>query len=162
MINSWSHLCKNHWKRKLRGCEFDSLSSLDGIVKSTNLSNKPDKLIWLGNGEYWKAKDVYKLISRDNIMNNFWHIIWHLKVPTRIKVFMWKLWRYILPVREILTNRGVIMGCSLCPFCTLADETIFHLFWECTSLRKCWSAIETWWGIQLPVQIQQENFYKTL
>jgi hypothetical protein len=65
--------------------------------------------------------------------------IWKMKVPLKIKIFMWFLHR-----REILTKDNLAkrnwQGSKTCVLCD-KDESIQHLFFECPLAKIVWRII---------------------
>lgn len=55
-------------------------------------------------------------------------------------MFLWRLGRNNLPVREALSRKGVNLP-IICPFCELNAETIEHLFFSCHFAKSCWDEI---------------------
>jgi hypothetical protein len=55
-----------------------------------------------------------------------------------IFIFLWRVCHEILPTKANLCKRKIILD-SLCLICGLADETSFHILWECPSARDVWS-----------------------
>lgn len=52
--------------------------------------------------------------------------IWKLKVPLKIKIFMWFLHKGVILTKDNLAKRRW-QGCKKCCFCD-QEETIHHLF----------------------------------
>lgn len=79
-----------------------------------------DKLLWKhsSSGEY-KVKNAYSLLLKDYIQNSpihlgpsqvpaeVWNLIWKVKVPHKISLFVWKLMHDSLPTLLTLRNRGI-------------------------------------------------------
>ena len=63
--------------------------------------------------------------------------IWKLKVPNKVKMFMWHFAHNSLPVRRNLARRGVVID-TRCPVCTRLDEDSGHLFFKCKYAKLCW------------------------
>ena len=55
--------------------------------------------------------------------------IWKIKVPLKIRIFMWFLHRKVILTKDNLLKRNW-HGCKSCCFCD-KDETIQHLFFDC-------------------------------
>ena len=47
----------------------------------------------------------------------------------------------VLPCNRFLPRCKTVSS-SLCDFCTMHEETIVHLFWECPITRDFWNSIE--------------------
>nr|GMD79784.1 uncharacterized protein LOC109154171 [Ipomoea batatas] len=66
-----------------------------------------------------------------------WRKLWRLPVPPKVKNFLWRCMRYVLPVRETLKARHVWAGGG-CPFCSFDMETMDHLFCSCPAVAQVW------------------------
>lgn len=67
------------------------------------------------------------------VMNepNFPHkFMWKVKIPPKIKVFLWLMSNNSVLTKDILLRRGWI-GSEACPFCG-KDEYVDHLFFTCS------------------------------
>jgi len=64
-------------------------------------------------------------------------VIWSLRVPNPVKVFMWKACHNILPTKENLFKRRVVDN-KLCPCCEREEETTLHALWGCPSAQDVW------------------------
>lgn len=83
-----------------------------------------DKIIWHYDktGKYM-VKSGYKLFMNNKIneassssypMGNVWKNLWKLKIPSKIKIFYWKVLHEIIPTNRNLSKRGVSSS-SICP-----------------------------------------------
>lgn len=81
------------------------------------LAGGKDCLNWLHDqdGEY-SARSRYRALmeekklesSFDNCVNvKWWKSYWRLKIPTKIKIFLWRFFHNILPFRATLAGRGI-------------------------------------------------------
>ena len=66
--------------------------------------------------------------------------IWQMKIPLKIKVFTWYLRRGVILTKDNLVKRNW-HGSTKCMFCP-QDETIKHLFFECSFARSIWLSIQ--------------------
>ena len=66
--------------------------------------------------------------------------IWKMKIPLRTKVFTWYLRRGVILTRDNLAKRNW-QGSKKCVFCH-HDESIKHLFFQCSFARSIWSTIQ--------------------
>jgi hypothetical protein len=64
--------------------------------------------------------------------HDFWRRLWALPVPNMEKNFLWRACQNILPTRDNLHKRRIILD-HLCPVCGLEVETGFHILWQCPS-----------------------------
>lgn len=67
--------------------------------------------------------------SDSSKMTNLWKSIWNLNCPNKIKHFMWRACKNILPTNYCLKKRKVSSsdGCVLCGGC----ETTVHILVQC-------------------------------
>ena len=66
--------------------------------------------------------------------------VWAVKVPLKIKVFMWFVHKQVILTKDNLVKRNWT-GSTRCSFCD-RDETIKHLFSQCKFARTTWSIIQ--------------------
>jgi hypothetical protein len=70
-----------------------------------------------------------------------WDLIWKLKAPPKVKNFMWRVCRNVLPTRMRINDKGV--NCiSACSLCDASDEDSLHLFFRCPSSCNVWNMWE--------------------
>ena len=114
-----------------------------------------DSLIWAwtANGRF-PVKSAYKIAqkclkesshkanagsaSKNDKMKSLWNLIWKLKCPNKIKQFMWRSCRDILPTKHRLKARGIHIE-DECDQCGLSESTR-HIFWGCKLAAKVWGA----------------------
>jgi ribonuclease HI len=72
--------------------------------------------------------------------NPVWKILRKLKLPSKIKIFVWRSLHGILPLKIILVNRHI--GTSgQCPICATGPEDIAHLLFVCPRAKEIWEAL---------------------
>jgi hypothetical protein len=77
--------------------------------------------------------------------------LWKLKVLLKIKIFLWYLRKGVVLTKENLAKRNW-KDSILCCFCH-KDETIQHLFFDCTFARTIWGVIQIATNLYLPRSI---------
>ena len=77
--------------------------------------------------------------------------LWKLKIPLKVKVFIWLLHRGVILTKDNLAKRNW-NGSKQCCYCS-AEETIAHLFFDCHLARLVWRIIHTTFGIHRPRSI---------
>ncbi|XP_019186577.1 PREDICTED: uncharacterized protein LOC109181280 [Ipomoea nil] len=114
-----------------------------------------NKLIWAPEEDGgFTVKSCYKVVNGDLREEDrlMWTLIWKLKIPPKIKVFMWQLCTNCLPTRDLLRSKRV--NCGVCsPLCDQDIETAWHLFVDCIHAKQCWSIL----GCQ-PTNVQASSF----
>ena len=123
----------------------ESDAKVVGKIPLSRTKNE-DKLIWLNsvNGifsvksAYYEARKVLRKeeLNRDE-RDNIWKAIWTAKVAPKIKFFMWKLVNSFLPTRKALQGKGI--QCEVwCAICEEREESIQHLFFNCSISKEIW------------------------
>lgn len=79
-----------------------------------------------------------RLGQTSNLNRSNWGWIWNLKIPNKIKKFIWRLLRNSLPTLDILRSRGVHTS-IMCPVCKDKDESLIHVFKDCAYARLFWA-----------------------
>uniref|UniRef100_A0A2N9IFR8 Uncharacterized protein n=1 Tax=Fagus sylvatica TaxID=28930 RepID=A0A2N9IFR8_FAGSY len=97
------------------------------LILSTILSSRApnDLLVWGGcsTTEYWRL---------------FWKKIWSVKVPFKIRNFLWRVCIDALPTLVKLQRRTIV-STACCSFCQAEDEDIMHALWTCPLLMPLWT-----------------------
>ncbi|KAL6520131.1 hypothetical protein OROHE_017274 [Orobanche hederae] len=69
-----------------------------------------------------------------------WNFLWSLKIPSKIKIFLWRLLKNSLPTRSNINSRGIdsVLNCVLCD----GDvESLEHIFFFCPFARADLGAV---------------------
>lgn len=132
--------------RKVREI-IDPSSVLQVLQTPLRWTDGNDVLIWphSKSGEY-TVKSGYHIIrgmeqtdantasTSFDIDKRTWKIIWHLNVPQKIKVFLWKAMHGILDVRDNLARKRIVSS-GRCPLCGQENETVEHALLFCSWTR---------------------------
>ncbi|KAH9708700.1 reverse transcriptase domain-containing protein [Citrus sinensis] len=113
-----------------------------GLITQIPLSSRRDDDVW-----YWSAdskglftvRSCYKMLVylSEIPSSNIWQRIWKLKVPAKVKHFMWRAGVNVLPTADNLRRRQVELA-STCPICNAADESVVHCLLNCSFAKSCW------------------------
>ena len=76
--------------------------------------------------------------SNADEVKRFWKNIWRLKVPNKVRVFLWRACSNALPTKVNLQRRKVLDN-SLCEQCKCWEEDVLHAIWSCETLREGWA-----------------------
>ena len=103
-------------------------------VMDIQLQDQSDTFVWsLHQNGFFSVRSMYRAITTTNIIPHN-HIIWKLKLPLKIKIFMWYLIKGVTLTKDNLARRRWKWSLKCC-YCNL-DETIQHLFSIATTLNS--------------------------
>ncbi|KAL8494410.1 hypothetical protein ACS0TY_025280 [Phlomoides rotata] len=144
------------WRRDLRSWEMDSVAQLWYSLESVHLQVSVDDLwTWTltNDGQYTtqsayqcqvvqvpatsiQSEDTYKALSR----------IWNKLTPSKFSGLAWRILRCRLPTRSALKKRNILTdGDALsCGLCGSYEETVQHLFFECSFSYQVWCRCYAW------------------
>jgi hypothetical protein len=63
-----------------------------------------------------------------------------MKIPSKVKIFIWRALHGIVPLKCILANRHIGTSAG-CPVCNLGPEDIRHLLFQCPVAKNLWESI---------------------
>jgi len=118
-----------------------------GHVLLNNNNNNDDVFHWnLNQSGMFTVSSMYKLlilmykvlISNGNVQ--FDKYLWKLKMPLKLKIFLWYLKRGVV-LTKVNLARYNWKGNKQCCFCS-SDETIQHLFFDCHIAKFLWRAVQ--------------------
>jgi hypothetical protein len=76
----------------------------------------------------------------NSISNPVWKILWKLRIPGKVKIFVWRALHGILPLKCILANRHIVT-IGECPICRQGAEDILQLLFQCDTARELWNGL---------------------
>ena len=137
------------WKKSLIEQIF-LLQDSELILKiPLSLRRPPDKLIWSGSKGQYTVKSGYQLLlsqqrsheapasSSLNGGCNFWNTIWAVRVAPKVRLFIWRACRDILPTQTKLFDRNISHSFT-CLWCGEESETCDHVLWRCEFVQRVW------------------------
>lgn len=131
--------------RELTQVEADSWAEVCTMVGDTHLSAGQDEVSWaLASSGRFSVKSLYEKLTEGQVMAPY-KDIWQVRVPLKIKVFLWQLLRNKLPTSDNIAKRhGPSSGmCAVCG--SLEDAN--HVFFRCHLARFAWSAVREAAGV---------------
>ncbi|CAN1164931.1 Uncharacterized mitochondrial protein AtMg00310 [Linum perenne] len=139
-------ICRGRWNTTLLNSIFDDFTSQQILSIPLPLEAIDDKIIWqyAPSGAY-TVHSGYELargkFSTDLIYQptslydkHFWNLVWSLPVQPKLKIFLWKIFKGILPTRGNLAKRFTLV--TDCPVCLEEEESSEHLFMRCILAKK--------------------------
>jgi hypothetical protein len=127
------------FRRSLVGARWEAWLHLVRRLMDVNLSDESDSIHWkLTPNVIFSVKSIYlDLIDSSPIPKSI-HIL-KIKVPLRIKIFMWFVHKEVILTKDNLAKHNW-EGSQRCCFCD-QDETIKHLFLDCPLATLLWRSI---------------------
>ncbi|CAN1757082.1 Putative ribonuclease H protein At1g65750 [Linum perenne] len=132
------------WDKELIEAVFNQRDMIEIFKVPLGVGGLQDQLIW-----HYDPKGVYTVRSAyrvlmdsihprpDLVVQGAWSHLWNLSVPPRIKNFVWRLAREVIPTRAALRRRHILVpgGCGICGN---DSEDYNHLFFDCPYATDCW------------------------
>ena len=122
------------------------------VIKGLPLSSRlpSDKLIWAASSNgLFSVRSTYSLAinlnrpetmgtSSDNSqVRQFWRRIWSLLVPHKLRHFVWRVCKEILPTKANLIKRKVLQH-DIDDECSTKVETTGHVLWNYQKAKDTW------------------------
>ena len=70
-----------------------------------------------------------------------WKKIWSIKLPPKVKNFLWRVCSHCLPTKDRLIQRKLNVD-PTCPVCATEMETSLHVFTQCRFAKNYWLAAQ--------------------
>jgi hypothetical protein len=120
----------------LQGARWERWLHLVERLMGVQLNNEKDKFTWhLTASRIFSVKSYYAEFMNGHT-RFLKYYLWKLKVPLKIRIFMWFLYNKVLLTKDNLAKRGW-EGCKRCVFWD-SNETIDHLFIHCKFVKLLW------------------------
>jgi hypothetical protein len=131
--------CRLTFRRELGFGERVELANVARLVETIHLSEPQDRISWSlePNGKF-SVRSLYKSLCQ-GIPHKYYGIVWEIKVPLKVRIFLWQLSKRRLPSNDNIRRRkGPSNGtCALC----LEVEDNNHIFFRCPLACFMWSAV---------------------
>ena len=105
-----------------------------------------DKWVWEKEGSgIFTSKSLFKILIEKLNYNpyNFYHFIWKILIPNKVRVFGWLLTLKKLNTQDLLQKRQLFLfvSPSWCVNCRNGSESVNHLFLHCSLAQRVWTKI---------------------
>jgi len=139
------------FRRSLMGANLQAWHEVVAMVVDVQLTNKRDRFVWRlhHNGLYSVNSKYRTLLGAKAIPYNT--LIWKLKLPLKIKVFMWYLYKGIILTKDNLARRQW-QGDRRCCFCS-SNESIQHLLFDCHYAKFIWRIVQVSFNLIPPTSV---------
>jgi hypothetical protein len=115
------------------------------------LTDRPDSFKWsLNFSDQFSVNSMYQAFIDTNVVPNNSYL-WKIKIPLKIKVFIWLLYREAILTKDNIVKRNWY-GNVKCYFCD-GNETIQHLFFDCAIAKFIWRIMNITFGLSTPINM---------
>lgn len=143
-VSSLMNYSENQWNRDLILNMFEARDVSLILAIPMNISEN-DSWYWKFEkfGDY-SVKSAYRRIrelkenNRNEDNSGFWKQLWNLKIPPKIKHFMWRALSENLPTKVNLRSKRVEID-VWCPACQGDAESVIHTLVACPFAVDCWN-----------------------
>ena len=139
------------WKIEVLNQLFSEYVTKKIMYIPISYQDSPDKLIWTASTSgIYSVKSAYQLLkdhyaeksncgeaSNGELMKDLWSRVWRLRIPPKVKNFVWRACLNILPTKSNLKKRKITSD-DFCPICEFEDESTTHALWECPAANDVW------------------------
>jgi hypothetical protein len=132
------------FRRAMIGVRMELWTKLKDLCGQMTFSETQDKLSWLltESGQF-STKSFY--LALQNFGAVPYKFLWKVKIPLRIKTFIWLVLRKSILTKDNLIHRGGKCDAK-CVFYG-KDESIDHLLFICPLARYMWNVVSCVMGI---------------
>lgn len=128
---------------------WDRFPILNLLQPISLIPNKEDKWNWdLDANGIFTVKKLRELVDSKLLDAHVGtgSTLWCKLVPKKVNVFVWRLCKGGIPVKEVLYERGIDLDSRLCPKCCSDVESIKHCFFDCSISVRIWKKVSDWCG----------------
>ena len=140
------------FRRSLVGNKLLEWRNLVATIAQVNLNEGIDVFIWsLHKNGMFTVKSMYKHLVSSGVRVT--QEIWHMRLPLKIKIFMWYLKKGVIVTKDNLIRR-YWNGDRYYSFCS-CEESINHLFLHYWYVKFLWHAIHIVFGVSPPTTMNE-------
>ena len=141
------------------GVESTQWDSFLGEIQKVSLLERADRLGWSEDvSDAFSVASARRWLDRATLFRGGEGTTWNNWVPIKLNVLMWRIKLAIIPTRERLSARGIMVDSIGCPVCGLSVESVNHIFADCSLLREVWHRLAIWWGVDLPREASLRSY----
>ncbi len=152
-VANLKHMFVNQWLRRfaakdnlgfgpsLNFEEQQELGPMRNLIAGFMLSVDLDSISWRwsSNGRF-SVSSAYNFLTFDGVDDSNIRHLWSLRIPLRIKLFLWLAGRNRLLTADLLARRGW-QGPSICVLCGADVENLVHPLFRCPFARAMWAQL---------------------
>ena len=133
------------------GVNLQAWHNIVAMVVYAHLTTQRNRFVWgLHQNGLFSVNSMYRaLLGVQALPYNI--LVWKLKLPLKIKVFMWYLYKGVILTKDNLARRQW-KGDRKCCFCS-TNETIQHLLFDCHYAKFMWSIVFISFNLKPPTSV---------
>jgi hypothetical protein len=131
------------------GENWDNWLKLVGSLLEVQLGEGSDSFLWLKSKTFSVSSMYNKVMIEQGGPSDV--SLWKIKVPLKIKIFLWYLRQGVVLTKDNLAKRQWKGGTDCC-FCG-KQESIQHLFFECHVASLVWNVVSICFDISKPTSV---------
>ena len=121
---------------------FLQMQDIQQLIVNRPLSYNNDRWAYSWGSNNFASTKVYKLLMGHSEIHPAFKLLWKSQCQPKHKVFFWLLISDRLSTRNILRRRHMLLDSYSCVLCnSLVEESVDHLFADCSFARMCWDFI---------------------
>ncbi|XP_074346294.1 uncharacterized protein LOC141685071 [Apium graveolens] len=119
------------------------------LILGTPLSSRQEEDIryWHKEGNsHYSVESAFRLIQElqgawvSSVNSGFCRSLWNLKIPPKVKNFLWRVCSGYLPTKIALKMKHVPVS-VICPLCNRYEETTLHCLVKCGFTQWCFKEV---------------------
>lgn len=149
-VHSLIDVESNSWNIEVTDQFFNKEDSQE--IKMMPLFNLHDsdililKVSTMGTYSVWSDYHILMetMVNKEALkVQGSWSTIWNLRIPPKIKHFLWRTLCGCLSTRTRLQTKGVPYS-SLCSYCDINLENEWYVFFNCEQVKSVWAVTGNW------------------
>lgn len=147
-LDMFIDLVSKTWREDLVRGTFLPFEANKTLGIPISLDGDADELCWVySKDEVLYVKDVYSIAlnstevaSCSKVLDPLWSMIWKLKVPTKVRDFVWRACWDIIPHGVNISKNGIkdYLSCLRCG----KDESLLHMLRDCSWVHDVWKVVD--------------------
>lgn len=133
--------------------EFDPMVLQDAHkvfdIKSAK-SKQFYKLLLSKKAKFFTVPNTSKRLLADldveDMLDKIYLLPHNVASETYVLSFQYRLLNYVLFTNTKLLKIGLLLT-DQCTFCNVNEETLYHLFFECSHMQAFWECFVEWWTV---------------
>lgn len=131
-----------HFHRPLSLQAYNQFNLLQQSLQQINLTAATDRWHYIWNKTSYSSRQMYKHLMGTLDAHCLFKGLWKCASRIRHKNFFWLAMHDRVNTRGLLKRKTFQLDTYSCAMCNEnCEESILHLFWDCTFAQQCWNSI---------------------